>query len=214
MLPSYRQPQKAENNLEARARVKGKLDRFIERGYLGPGEVKSLVNYFSVPKGEDDIRVVFDGSKFGLNTALWAPPFALPTVDSLLPTLDIGTWHGDIDVREMFYNYLLDPEIQPFCSLHANPYFQETSNQQPLAWVHWQHCVMGLNHMVVLKCSLWQRRYSGVILQGKCNPLYSGKIIPNLPGSSKYNPSKAWLYKYDSSTKVVVCDMATYMDDL
>jgi hypothetical protein len=111
---------------------------------LGPGEVKSLVNYFSVPKGEDDIRVVFDGSKFGLNTALWAPPFALPTVDSLLPTLDIGTWHGDIDVREMFYNYLLDPEIQPFCSLHANPYFQETSNQQPLAWVHWQHCVMGL----------------------------------------------------------------------
>ncbi len=96
----------------------------MQRIYLGPGGVKSLVSYFSVPKGEDDVRVVFQGSKSRLNAALWAPPFALPTIDSLLPMLEVGTSQGDIDMGEMFYNYLLDPTIRPYCGVDTNPYLK------------------------------------------------------------------------------------------
>ncbi len=73
-------------------------------GYLVKRTVQSLVSYFTVPKGEDNVRIVFDGDgmKSSLNQALWSPTFCLPTMDSLLPTLEPGTWQANIDVGEMF----------------------------------------------------------------------------------------------------------------
>jgi hypothetical protein len=53
-----------------------------ERGYIAMGERKSLIFFFDIPKGLDDIRVVYDGTRSGLNAALRAPWFPLPTVDS------------------------------------------------------------------------------------------------------------------------------------
>jgi len=71
-------------------------------GYLVKRTVQSLVSYFTVPKGEDNVLIVIDGTKSGLNQALWSPTFCLPTMDSLLPTLEPGTWQANIDVGEMF----------------------------------------------------------------------------------------------------------------
>jgi len=86
------------------------------------GAVTSLISYFSVPKGDSDIRLVLDGTKSGLNSALWAPSFHLPTVDSLLPALQPGSWQGDIDIGEMFYNYGLHPSLQAYCGLDVQEY--------------------------------------------------------------------------------------------
>jgi len=64
-----------------------------------------------VPQAKVDIRVVYDATQCGLNDALWAPNFFLPTVDSILRNASSATWFGDINLGEMFLNYALDLDI-------------------------------------------------------------------------------------------------------
>jgi len=64
--------------------VKAKVLKVCAKGYISDGQVNSPTGYFRVPKGLDDIRMVYDGMRSGLNTALWAPNFGLPTVDTFL----------------------------------------------------------------------------------------------------------------------------------
>jgi hypothetical protein len=125
--------QRAERDPRIKEQVTKKLSKFVQRGYLAPGSIQSLIKYFPVAKGEDDVRMVFDGSKLGLNSAIWAPSFTLPTFDSLLPMLDVGTWQANIDIIEMFYNYLLDPAIQPYCGVDIVPYLRDGTSQQRLS---------------------------------------------------------------------------------
>jgi hypothetical protein len=68
------------------------------------------------------VRIVFDGTKLGLNAAIWAPTFSLPTIDSLLPCLEPGFWQGGIDVGEQFYNFFLDLAVRKFCGVDLHPY--------------------------------------------------------------------------------------------
>ena len=44
-----------------------------------------------MPKGEDVIRMVYDGTKLGLNTSFYAPWFALPTIDTLACWVVVGS---------------------------------------------------------------------------------------------------------------------------
>jgi hypothetical protein len=65
---------------------KAKIEKVINRGYakrVSPELILSLMHFFSVMKGKLDIRMVYNGSKSGLNTALWTPWFALPTVTEM-----------------------------------------------------------------------------------------------------------------------------------
>jgi hypothetical protein len=105
-LPAQRVVQRVERDPRIKKQVAKKLSKFVQRGYLAPGTIQSLINYFPVAKREDDVRMMFDRSNPGLKSAIWAPSFTLPMVDSLLPKLDVGTWQANIDVSEMFYNYL------------------------------------------------------------------------------------------------------------
>jgi hypothetical protein len=68
-----------------------KLDTVRSRGYINPGPVVSLTNYFAVDKDVTDIRMVYDASKSGLTDEVWAPSFGLPTVDSSLRAIDSMT---------------------------------------------------------------------------------------------------------------------------
>ena len=73
-------------NKETRVKVKAKLQRVIDKGYVELVDikyVKSLMYMFHVPKGEKDIQMVYDGTKSGLNAVLYAPWFALPTVNAM-----------------------------------------------------------------------------------------------------------------------------------
>ncbi len=121
-LPSYRRLQPAEPDTQLKPKVKQKLEKFIDRGYPKLGSVASLISYFTVPKRESDVRLVFNGTKSWLNEVIWAPSFHLPTIDSLLSLLECGTWQGDIDVAEQFYNFILDTKIQPFCGVDVDLY--------------------------------------------------------------------------------------------
>ena len=49
----------------------------LKRRYLLPSDslVKSYIKYFAVPKGDDDIRMVYDATANKLNEAVWVPTF-------------------------------------------------------------------------------------------------------------------------------------------
>jgi hypothetical protein len=68
--PSYKRPQRAENNPTLKSQAKEKLDKVLQRIYFEVGLVKSLTTFFRVPKGEYDMRVVYDDSLPALNSAL------------------------------------------------------------------------------------------------------------------------------------------------
>ena len=50
--------------------------------------IKSLIKYFAVPKGKDDMRLVYDATANKLNECVWVPSFWLPTIDYLVRVLD------------------------------------------------------------------------------------------------------------------------------
>jgi hypothetical protein len=92
-----------------------KLDKVLERGYISPGFVASLTSYFTVPKGEHDIRLVYDGTDSGLSDALWLPSFWLPNSSLAVRLLLFYSFLFDSDIGECFLNFPNDPKIRPYC---------------------------------------------------------------------------------------------------
>ena len=82
-----------------------KMVKVRDRGYLGKllnGPIKSLTHYFAVPKGDNDIRMVYDMTASGLNKALWDPKFWVPTVTNVIDCSKDGSWFGDVDAGGIF----------------------------------------------------------------------------------------------------------------
>ena len=86
--PKAKVAQSFERDQTIREKVKEKLINVRSKGYITSGFVKSLIKYFSVPKGENDVRMVYDGTSSGFNDFVWAPSFGLPTIDSMLRSVD------------------------------------------------------------------------------------------------------------------------------
>jgi hypothetical protein len=95
-----------------------KLEKLLTRRYIIPGEVRNTVPWFPVPKGPDDIRVVWDLARNGLNECMFTPSFFLPTMATYQRRLVAGMFCGDFDVGEMFHNYLLHFAEQIYCGVH------------------------------------------------------------------------------------------------
>jgi hypothetical protein len=108
--PSYRKAQRGAPDSAAHDKIKEKLDAVRKRRYITPGFVKSLTAFFSVPKGEEDVRIVCDGTVSGLNDSIWVPRFLLPTIETHLRAVDEETFMADADVGECFLNFILHPE--------------------------------------------------------------------------------------------------------
>ena len=63
------------------------------------------------PRGEEDVRIVYNGTGSGLNDTLWAPHFGLPNVRHTARSLMPGYIQCDLDIGEMFLNFLLHEEM-------------------------------------------------------------------------------------------------------
>jgi hypothetical protein len=118
-------PQRLPRDLDDIPKVVEKLCSAKEKGYIDLGLIYSLLSFFEVPKGLTDIRMVYDGTTSGLNEVLWAPWFPLPTIDSLLRSVEPGTWMADNDVGEMFLNFVLHESIQALCGVDLSKYLPE-----------------------------------------------------------------------------------------
>ena len=79
-----------------------KVVNFKERGYILSGYVKIFIRYFSVPKVDQDVRMIYGGTASGSNDLVWVTNFGLTSVKILLcgtlPTL----WMVYLDIGEMF----------------------------------------------------------------------------------------------------------------
>jgi hypothetical protein len=67
-----------------------KLSKLITRRYLEPGPVNSTVPRFPVPKGDCDIRVVWDLTKNRVNESVCPPSFFLLGFSSLVLRVPTG----------------------------------------------------------------------------------------------------------------------------
>jgi hypothetical protein len=85
--------------------------------YITPQTVRSLTSYFEVPKGTNNIQLVYDAMKSGLNKALWVPSYSLPSAGTQTDLLEPGTWMSDLDLGGMFLNFPLDLALQLYCGV-------------------------------------------------------------------------------------------------
>ena len=88
--------------------VRKKVVQVCLKGYIEVGLVVSLIHYFHVKKGIFDVRMVYNGTGCGLNDSVWAPHFGLPTVRQILHSLVPDYSQCDLDIGEMFLNFLLN----------------------------------------------------------------------------------------------------------
>ena len=94
-----------------------KLERW-ERGAIFQKDqyaVWSLTSFFNVPKGDEAICMVYNGTSSGLNDAVWVPWFPLPIVETHLHAVDFGTYiMADNNMGEMFLNFMLDENLRAY----------------------------------------------------------------------------------------------------
>ena len=144
-LPSFTAGQRLPSNPAVRQKLLDKLQVPRTKRYIVPGDVKSRTGYFDVPKGKNDIRIVYDATACGLNKALWSPNFFLPTIDSLLRNADANTFYGDIDLGEMFLNYALDEAIRPYAGVDVTGLEREKVKDGVKEVIErWERTLMGL----------------------------------------------------------------------
>ena len=65
----------------------------------------------------DEIRMVYDTTKSGLNDIVWAPWFTLPTIEAELRLIDSGTYMADCDAG-FFLNFMLYPCIRSYVDVN------------------------------------------------------------------------------------------------
>jgi hypothetical protein len=92
-----------------------KITKVLQQGYLvipsALNYIKSLIDYFEVPK-DDNIQLVYNETSCGYNEVLYAPNFWLPTPASAARVLGYGYYMVDIDLGEMFLNFPLPFVLQ------------------------------------------------------------------------------------------------------
>ena len=77
--------------------VNKKTEKLQNSSYITSGTVLSLTSFFHVPKGDSDIRLVYELIACDLNEALWAPKFWMPSAENVLITATHYYWFGVVD---------------------------------------------------------------------------------------------------------------------
>jgi hypothetical protein len=190
-----------------------KLEAVRAKGYIAEGDVRSLTSYFAVPKGSDDIRMVYDATASGLNDALWAPNFWLPSAEGLVEAMEVMSWMGDLDMGEQFLNFLLHPDLQQYCGIDLRPFAGD--ERKATLWLQWTRCMMGLRPSPYFT---GQGTYYAEALvvsdpRDQTNPFHWQTVRLNLPGSDTYTPSLPWVSRL-TATGDPAGTFSRYVDDL
>ena len=203
-------------NKEFLEQVKKKLNKVKDREYVRMGvDVKSLTHYFPVPKGTDDIRMVYDASRSGLNDAVWAPWFPMPTADSHLRAVEEGTFMADYDVGEMFLIFMMNPEIRPYAGVDLSILAKDVGRRKHLDHRDWcERMMMGYRpspYLVMKDMLVVEQIFRGDKDDAR-NMLRWRKVVLNIHGLEMYNTNIPWVYKVREDWKIA-SDVFWYIDD-
>jgi hypothetical protein len=169
-----------------------------------------------VQKGPEDIRLVYDGTKSGLNESVFAPWFALPTIDSMSRWVIAGAWLADNDHGEMFLNFPLDPDLRRYCGVDLSQLFPELIKDGKYSVIgQWMRNAMGLRgspYCSVQGCLRAKRHIMGDPKEVG-NPFEWDHIELNLPCSANYDASKPWIMKMRKDGDIA-SEVVQYVDDV
>ncbi|CAB9525841.1 unknown protein [Seminavis robusta] len=220
--PSYWTYQQPDKDEKTKRLVESKLQKVLRRRYFDKDQdVLSLMSYFHVPKGKDDIRMVYDATKCQLNKAIIIPGFPMPTIDTHLRAVEVGTHMCDVDIGEMFLNFMMHPSLRPYCGVDLTPYDLDLSEVGPQpsskhVVVSWNRIAMGLTwspYQAVLSM-----HFAEEVMRGdrtdKSNVFTWDKVRLNLPGMASYTPHLPWVSKVRGDKDKVAADVFTFVDDL
>ena len=115
----YQEKRMSMGNLEFDM-VKKKIEKVRNRRYITSGTVLSLTTFFHIPKGDNNIRLVYRISVCGMNEALWSTKLWMPSVENVLDTAIHSSWFGDVDSSEMFHNYKLSEKAQTYAGVDVS----------------------------------------------------------------------------------------------
>ena len=213
-LPRYHRKQDLPRDKTILRRITEKIQKVYLRGCITVGLVISLTSFFHVPNGEDNIRMVYDATACGLNDALWAPGFWMLTIMNVLDCATAESWFGDVDVAEMFLNYLLDVDVRPYAGIDVSGLNEDGSSGQ--RWERWTRMAMGMSPspFVTIRLFAWAME---IILGDHTDPanhFHWSEIQFNCPGSPNYDPSLPRCYKWNDVKKCIAADCVTFVDDL
>ena len=207
------QPQIHDQNMKSC--MKKKIDSVKQKKYIKPGKVTSLIRYFAVPKGDADVRMVYDGTDSGFNDMIWVPSFGLPTVNTLLRGTSPTTWMVDLDIGKMFLNFMLDQDAQQYVGVDLTPLSSDGYKAgEAVIWEKYSRCAMGLamspNHTT--RAILIAEEFLTGMPWEFSNPFHYHEVRLNLPGSKSYCPGQPWfsLRRYDNELSSI---LAIYVDD-
>ena len=194
-------------------KIKSKIAKVRSRRYISSGLVLSLTNFFQVPKGVDDIRMVYDLTKCGLNAALWAPSFWMPTVDNVVDCVTDTGWFGDVDAGEMFLNYILDETIRPYAGVDMS---WTLSDRSGTLWERWSRMAMGMlpSPYITIRLFAWAMEIIKGNRLDENNPFHWSELKLNCPGDSCYDPGLPVAFKWNPIANGIACDCKTFVDDL
>jgi hypothetical protein len=211
--PNYTKAQQDIKEQEIKDLVLNKLKKVRGRRYIAPGHVVGLICFFEVPKGECDIRMVYNGSESGLNECMWVPRFILPTVQTHLRGVGPDTYMSDVDLGEFFLNFILHQTIRPYTGVDFTKYFPNEKGSA--VWEPWQRAAMGLRsspYQAVQAMAIAEEFIRGNRLDPK-NIFRWDQVEFNLPGSVDYDPSMPWVYKIRLSDGKIAVDVFGFVDD-
>ena len=213
--PTQKKVQPPIPDLFIKERMREKVSKVRRRRYVGEGFVKSLIYFFAVPKGLADIRMVYDGTASGFNDRIWVPNFGLPTCETLLRGTEPGSWMVDLDIGDMFLNFMLDESVREYIGIDlSNLFDDEIGIGRFTLWERWNRCAMGLKCLPyhAIRAMMFAIEFLKGNPNDNHNPFQFDSVNLNLPGDENYNPSKPW-FSVLNKEGVLASILATYVDD-
>ena len=196
-LKPYRVPQRDQKDQHIKTQIISKLNKVRTLGYIEKGKVDSLTSFFAVPKTDTDIRMVYDATVSGLNDVVWAPWFALPTIQTHLRAVCPNTYMGDNDLGDHFLNFVLADKYQRLAGVDFRYYLPNENTIDRTFWERWGRALMGFRPSPYL--AVQGARIAQDFAMGDCHKQHNifrwSKIRLNLPGYHDYNPSLPWVSK-------------------
>ena len=176
--------------------IKKNIDKVRSRRCIAGGTVLSLTDFFYVPKGKDNIRLVYDLTASGLNDDLWAPVFCMPLVDNVLDVATHLSWFGDIDAAEIFHNYKMLESMQPYAGVDVS----WTKKGNKIRWEKWTRMAMDLvsSPFSNIRIFPWAIEVITGNRKNSLNNFFWDVVIHNPPGTTSYDITMPRLYRWDS----------------
>ena len=200
--------------------VRTKVVKVCKLDYIRPGKVISGTHFFSVDKGKTDIRMVYNGTSFGLNDILNAPHFGLPTVRETLRAILPGFHQCDLDVQDHFLNFILHKHMHEYSGVDVwkvQSMVQEDTEWElswPGTWERWHRNWMGLRDSPYRSLQ-WQVRLKLEVYGDRrvlSNPFHWDHDKLNLPGSRGHQADLPWVMKIRAE-EFLAAEIFMFVDD-